>query len=60
MDELLTLREAALELRVDRRTLMRELEAGTLVGLRVGARGQWRISRAALDDYAARGSKVQP
>lgn len=51
MDDVLKPGEVATELRVDRKTVVRWIQSGRLVGFRAG--GRWRTTRAAVDRFVA-------
>ena len=50
-DRLLTAREAAERLGVEKITIVRWLRSGRLPGIKIGTRGDWRIRASELDAY---------
>ena len=58
MDELLTSEEVAHILKVSEFTVRTRLKTGQLEGMKIG--NQWRVTRAALNDYINRHKQPQP
>jgi excisionase family DNA binding protein len=55
MDELLTFEQVRAVLKISQPTLRALLHGGVLPAIRVGQRGQWRISRRILEGFIASG-----